>query len=537
MPVKVSRIEIRNFRSFRNFTLDLNGDSIFVIGENAGGKTTLLTAIARALGRDLNFHVEDFADRQQAIEVEVTLTNLDQAQSGVFGNYADFSTKPPSLRVATRAVWDLAAEEADVEHYYPRIPGSRSKREEREALTCEWLPTMRDPRRMLQFGTLRNLMGKLVKALPIRQRLENAIDAVRQASVDLGHDADLARLLHDARSELAHLLPDVAGNAFTMGITAATGRDLLQQFELVVEHLGEPVPVSTQSSGVAQLAIFVFAMKLVSSQPGTILLVDEPEISLHPQAQRALMRAFRGLNTQMVIATHSGNLLDRADPRCVVRLRRTPNGIEIASPTTLSDGDARRLARFTSPQTAEAFFARTVILVEGMSDQVALEALAERQGRNLDAEGVSIVPMGGVTAIRPFLQLYGPTGFNLKVAGLCDENEQHHFIHALEDVGLGTQLARQVMERMGFFVCVKDLEDELVRALGTHAVEQVIDQNGDLDAFHRFQHQPHHKTAAFEEQLRRFISSHRKIEYAPLLVDKLDLTNIPVPLKGVLAYV
>jgi hypothetical protein len=305
----------------------------------------------------------------------------------------------------------------------------------------------------------------------------------------------------------------------------------------VVEHLGEPVAVSTQSSGVGQLAIFVFAMKLATSQPGTVLLVDEPEISLHPQAQRALMRALRALDVQMLVATHSGTLLDRADPRRVVRLRRTPAGIELASPSTLSDGDARKLARFTSPETAEAFFARAVILVEGPSDQIVLEALAERQGRNLDAEGVSIVPMGGVTAARAFLQLYGPTGFKLKVAGLCDENEERNFFGALEHVGLGTSLTRQTMEPLGFFVCVKDLEEELIRVLGTQDVEQIIDHNGDLATFQSFQQQPDQQQRPLDEQLRRFISGRRKVEYAPLLADALDLTNVPAPLAGVLAAV
>lgn len=534
--MRIRRIEIRNFRSFRQFELDLNGESMFVIGENAGGKTSLLTAIARSFGRDLSFRAEDFADRQQAIEIETTLSQLDQAQAAVFGNYADFSSTPPTLRVATRAIWDPAAEEADVEHYYPRVPGSRSKREEREALSWQWLPAARDPERMLQFGVPRNLMGKLIEPLPIDQSLDSAVEAVRQASDNLGQDAELQRFLHEARDDLATLLPDVAGDAFRMGIAAATARDLLRQFELVVEHLGEPVAVSTQSSGVAQLSIFVFAMKLATSQPGTVLLVDEPEISLHPQAQRSLMRALRALDVQMLVATHSGTLLDRADPRSVVRLRRTPAGIELARPSTLSDEDARKLARFTSPQTAEAFFARAVILVEGISDQIALEAIAERQGRNLDAEGVSVVPMGGVTAARAFLQLYGPTGFRLAVVGLCDENEERHFFAALEHVGLGTNLTRHTIEPLGFFVCVKDLEEELIRALGAQSVEQIIDHNGDLGQFRTFQQQPDQQQRPLDEQLRRFIGR-RKIEYAPLLADAIDLAHVPAPLAGVLAAV
>ena len=40
-----------------------------------------------------------------------------------------------------------------------------------------------------------------------------------------------------------------------------------------------------------------------------------------------------------------------------------------------------------------------VVLVEGLSDQAAVEALAERRGRDLDAEGVAVVPIGGAQAI------------------------------------------------------------------------------------------------------------------------------------------
>jgi hypothetical protein len=47
----------------------------------------------------------------------------------------------------------------------------------------------------------------------------------------------------------------------------------------------------------------------------------------------------------------------------------------------------------------------TVLLVEGASDQVALETLARRRGRDLGAEGVAIAPMGGATTIGHFLDL------------------------------------------------------------------------------------------------------------------------------------
>ena len=95
------------------------------------------------------------------------------------------------------------------------------------------------------------------------------------------------------------------------------------------------------------------------------------------------------------------------------------------------------------------------------------------------------------------------------------------------------------MERLGFFVCVADLEDELIRALGAAAVEEVIAGQGELASFRTFQKQPAWQGRAVEEQLRRFFGTHkgRKIRSAPLLVGALDLSRVPRPLDGVLARI
>ena len=208
----------------------------------------------------------------------------------------------------------------------------------------------------------------------------------------------------------------------------------------------------------------------------------------------ALMRA---LHSQMSAATDSANLHDRVD------------------------------------------HPRAVVLVEGISDERALEALAERRSRNLAGEGIAIVPIGGAQAIGSFLDLFGPKGFDIRLAGLCDAAEERHFRRGLERAGLGSNLTRADMERLGFYVCVADLEDELIRALGAAAVEQVVDAQGELASFRTLQKQPAWRGRNTEEQLRRFMGSggSRKVRYAALLIDALDLTQVPRPLDGVLAHV
>jgi hypothetical protein len=182
---------------------------------------------------------------------------------------------------------------------------------------------------------------------------------------------------------------------------------------------------------------------------------------------------------------------------------------------------------------------RAVVLVEGVSDREAIEALAVRRGRRLDAEGVSVVPIGGAQAIATFLGRFGPQGLDLELAGLCDAGEERDFRRGLERAGLGESLTRVEMELLGFFVCDADLEDELIRALGVAAVEAVVEAQGELGSFRTLQKQPAWRGRPHAEQLRRFMGSgaRRKIRYASLLVDALDLDRMPRPLDGVLAHV
>jgi len=180
----------------------------------------------------------------------------------------------------------------------------------------------------------------------------------------------------------------------------------------------------------------------------------------------------------------------------------------------------------------------TVVLVEGASDKLAIEALAERRGRNLAAEGISLVAMGGATNIATHIGRFGPPGRNLQLAGLCDVGEEGGFRWALERAGLGSNLSRSDLEALGFFVCVADLEDELIRALGTATVERVVDAEGELSAFRTLQKQPAWRGSDAHDQLRRFMGSGSggKIRYSGLLVAALDLDRVPRPLDMLLAH-
>jgi predicted ATP-dependent endonuclease of OLD family len=178
---------------------------------------------------------------------------------------------------------------------------------------------------------------------------------------------------------------------------------------------------------------------------------------------------------------------------------------------------------------------RSIVLVEGPSDAAAVRALAARRGDDLDAEGVSIVAMGGFGNLGRFLDRYGPSGLAVRLAGLYDAPEERHFTRGLARAGFGPTLTRADLEGLGFYACDANLEDELTRALGPAAMEELFETQGELSAFRTYQKQPAHREEAIETQLRGFLWN-RKHEYAVVIVEALDLDRIPRPLTQALEH-
>jgi len=175
------------------------------------------------------------------------------------------------------------------------------------------------------------------------------------------------------------------------------------------------------------------------------------------------------------------------------------------------------------------------VLVEGASDQAAISTLAGRLGRDLDGEGVAVIAIAGATNIGRFVELLGPLGMNVPLAGLCDAGEAQAFRAALEDAGFPMS-GEDEMERHGFFVCNDDLEAELIRALGPETMLRIMEGQRQLRSFRRFQNQPAQRGKTIEAQIRRWLGNH-KIRYAPLMVEALDLDPIPDPLHRLLEWI
>ena len=173
--------------------------------------------------------------------------------------------------------------------------------------------------------------------------------------------------------------------------------------------------------------------------------------------------------------------------------------------------------------SVEQVAVKAVVLVEGESDRIAVETLAARRGRDLAAEGVAVVAVGGAHALERALRTLEAE----RVAGLYDRGEETAVRRGLDRAGVTPR---------GFYACDPDLEGELVRALGPERTLQLVEERGQLAAFRTYQRQLEKRSLSLEAQLHGWLHNW-KVRYAAALVDALDLERVPPPLDGVLAYV
>lgn len=188
--------------------------------------------------------------------------------------------------------------------------------------------------------------------------------------------------------------------------------------------------------------------------------------------------------------------------------------------------------------------AQTWVLVEGDSDVTALRVLRAARGIAPEVEPCRLVSMGGATNIRHHLDAAAAEDPRPRVLGMCDEQEAHYFVRAL--TAYATRVSDgptppvapslETLPEFGFQICRRDLEDELMRALGVDGTLDVLAGLGLDVTFAAFTRQLAWQGRPIWDQLRRFgtTTSGRKELLAGALAAAIDIESTPAPLAALL---
>jgi hypothetical protein len=175
--------------------------------------------------------------------------------------------------------------------------------------------------------------------------------------------------------------------------------------ELFTRALAEPLGGAGGASGAAPALAFVDAIESCCAFGirGLVLLIEEPELYLRPQAQRYLYRLLRELSlggNQVIYSTHSPSFLNVARLEELVFVTRAAEAAtRVLQPTRVQSEEEFRLLSEFDAERSELFLARAAVLVEGATEKFALPFVFRALGYDADHEGISIVECGGKSGI------------------------------------------------------------------------------------------------------------------------------------------
>jgi len=445
--MQISRIVIRNFRSFRDLDIRVNDDLCCIIGENNTGKTAIFRAIQICLDMALPSVFRSLI--REDIHAALDISQPSQVLIGI--ELTDFAgTVNEEALVST---WKTEADRARIFYRFRPKPSVRESLEngEHEAGTLtledyaweikaggnpatdltqiEWndedigqtvrfsdlqsflvihLPALRDVESDLR-SSRQSPLVRLIEACQIGQDEQNAlIEILNTANQQIEGSATIAEIA----TAIDTSFKSVSGPAFamdvTLGLSSATFQSIIRNLKMLLSDLSlrsfEPARNGLGMNNILYIAILIEYLQrrqARATSSGQLVLIEEPEAHLHPQLQAALLIALRDIGVQVILTTHSTQIASLAPFPTLVSLTRRADATiasgNLSTNAALSAEEIADLERYLDATKSNLLFARRVMLVEGPAELFLIPAMVEAvHGIKLEREGISMVAIYGV---------------------------------------------------------------------------------------------------------------------------------------------
>lgn len=470
--MRLTRLKVENHQRLADLEIEVR-DHLVLVGANDVGKSSLLRCLNLLLGAStaqLYSHISaaDFRATDQPFVIEATLTDFADLDKALYPDEirVDPATKSSRLVIRLTATVD-ESETVVIDRSAPEGgTGRQFSRDQVLGLGWKFLSATAQTRDLRD--DRKSALDDILQAVDLGDEKAEFEAITTNLMTTLGSSKVLEKLRGSLADQLSKALPEkVEQDDLALVPGATADNDVLSDVRLQISKQGVAHDLSEQSDGTR--ALYAIALYDLMSVGANMVGIDEPEIHLHPSSQRSLARLLRANANQKVIATHSPDIVGAFEPDSIVVVRR---GGQIVQPKAgfLSD-DERMAVRLWVRDRLEPLTSLRVVAVEGISDRIILEHLADITDRNLDRLSVSLIEAGGFGDMGPLNKLFGDNGFGVPMSQLVDEDAEQRVAKQL-----GVEVAD--LPKRSVWVSRSDLEEEYVRALGSDNVWGALQSSG-----------------------------------------------------------
>jgi putative ATP-dependent endonuclease of OLD family len=444
--MRISALEIKNYRNLDGVKIKFHPTMNFIIGENNLGKSNLLDLLNILFNRN-NFAESDFLNLDEQIHITFSL-GLSEIEQGFFDDLFDPNDREKINIVAVQESPD------DAIRFQHQESGTVISNSIVRCVNYINYDSLRNPSSELSFSKNRGV-GKFLNHIIVKYLKDGSLQ---------DFDFVIIEKIDEFLIEVNQSLQKIKSfkDFSVQAIREENKENLLAKLILLADDNNralESLGYGVQFSIIITLSIFERLLNLSKQRLDRCIIedssnsekcipvligLDEPEIHLHPYAQRSLIKYlgrvvnndeldFSSLLTdifqisrllgQILVVSHSPNILLN-DYRQFLRFYKNESGCLIVKSgfdIDLDETTEKQLLK-NLPYVKEAFFSKVVILVEGDTELGALPIFSKRMNIDLDEFGISIIQAGGAKSIPSLMQLLNE--FGIKNIGLMDRDQE-----------------------------------------------------------------------------------------------------------------